>query len=121
MSLRHAGEPRLGDDQLGKTLVKASCNRAGSDRYRGARGEQQRDVIYYQWAEDLQLPLRIARKDGAWIIEYKNVNLRSLSPRLFELSGQIVFAQLIVQSCPTDFEAFGGLRSISMTISKRLS
>ena len=48
--------------------------------------EGQRDVIYYQWwAEDLQLPLRIARKDGAWIVEYKNVKLRSLSPRLFEL------------------------------------
>jgi hypothetical protein len=27
--------------------------------------EEQRDVIYYQWwAEDLHLPLRIARKDG---------------------------------------------------------
>jgi hypothetical protein len=48
--------------------------------------EGQRDVVYYQWwAEDLQLPLRIARKDGAWIVEYKNVKLRSLSPRLFEL------------------------------------
>ena len=44
------------------------------------------NVIYYQWwAEDLQLPLRLARKDGTWIVEYKNVKLRSLSPRLFEL------------------------------------
>jgi hypothetical protein len=44
------------------------------------------EIIYYQWwAEDLQLPLRIARKDGAWIVEYKNVKLRSLSPRLFDL------------------------------------
>ena len=48
--------------------------------------EEQKDVIYYQWwAEDLQLPLRIARKDGAWIVEFKNVKLRSLSPRLFEI------------------------------------
>ena len=48
--------------------------------------EGQQDVIYYQWwAEDLQLPLRIARKDGAWIVEFKNVRLRSLSPRLFEV------------------------------------
>jgi hypothetical protein len=44
------------------------------------------DVVYYQWwAEDLELPLRIARKDGTWIVEYKNVKLRSLSQRLFEI------------------------------------
>lgn len=48
--------------------------------------EGEREVIYYQWwAEDIQLPLRIARKDGAWIVRYTNVKLRSLSPRLFEL------------------------------------
>ena len=48
--------------------------------------EGSQEVIYYQWwAEDLQLPLRIARKDGAWIVEYKNVKLRSLSQRLFEI------------------------------------
>ena len=43
-------------------------------------------LVYYQWwAEDLQLPLRLARKDGAWIVEYKNVKVRALSPRLFDL------------------------------------
>lgn len=48
--------------------------------------EGQQQVVYYQWwAEDLQLPLRIARKDGAWIVELKNVRLRSLSPRFFDL------------------------------------
>ncbi|HET9844602.1 MAG TPA: hypothetical protein VFQ02_02560 [Nitrospira sp.] len=48
--------------------------------------EGQDEVIYYQWwAEDLELPLRIARKDGAWIVQFKNVKLRSLSPRLFDL------------------------------------
>lgn len=48
--------------------------------------EGQQDVIYYQWwAEDIQLPLRIARKDGAWIVRFTNVKLRSLSPRLFDL------------------------------------
>src|SRR5262249_4028093 len=48
--------------------------------------EGQESVVYYQWwAEDLQLPLRIARKDGAWIVQYKNVKLRSLSPHLFDL------------------------------------
>lgn len=48
--------------------------------------EEKQEVIYYQWwAEDLQLPLRIARKDGAWIVQYKNVKLRSLSPHFFDL------------------------------------
>ena len=48
--------------------------------------EGQVSYMYYQWwAEDLQLPLRIARKDGAWIVQYKNIKLRSLSPRLFDL------------------------------------
>lgn len=48
--------------------------------------EGQQDVIYYQWwAEDLQLPLRLALKDGAWIVEYKHVKLRPLSRRLFEI------------------------------------
>lgn len=47
-------------------------------------GEQK--VSYYQWwAQDLQLPLRIARKDGSWIVWFKNVKLRNLSPRLFDL------------------------------------
>jgi hypothetical protein len=48
--------------------------------------EGKEEVIYYQWwAEDFQLPLRIARKDGTWIVQYNNVKLRSLSPRLFDL------------------------------------
>ncbi|HEY7532092.1 MAG TPA: hypothetical protein VH681_04810 [Nitrospiraceae bacterium] len=48
--------------------------------------EGDRDVAYYQWwAEDLHVPLRIARKDGAWIMSLKNVRLRSLSLRFFDL------------------------------------
>ncbi|HEU4684382.1 MAG TPA: hypothetical protein VFS39_07760 [Nitrospira sp.] len=44
------------------------------------------EVAYYQWwADDRQFPLRVARKDGAWVVQYKNVRLRPLSPRLFEL------------------------------------
>ena len=43
-------------------------------------------VVYYQWwAEDLQLALRLARQDGSWIMDYKNVRLRPLSTRLFDL------------------------------------
>jgi hypothetical protein len=43
-------------------------------------------IVYYEWrAEDVQLPLRIARKDGAWVVDYHNLKLRKLSPQLFEL------------------------------------
>jgi len=48
--------------------------------------EGDRNVVYYQWwADDLQLPLRLARQDGSWIVQHKNVRLRELSPRLFDL------------------------------------
>lgn len=43
-------------------------------------------VVYYQWwAEDMQLPLKVARQDGSWIVHYKNIKLRRLSSQLFEL------------------------------------
>src|SRR5215217_2338371 len=39
--------------------------------------EVDRNVEYYQWwADDLQLPLRVARRDGAWIVDYKNIRIR---------------------------------------------
>jgi len=43
-------------------------------------------LVYYQWwADDIQLPLRLARQDGVWVVQYKNVRLRPLSSRFFEL------------------------------------
>jgi hypothetical protein len=48
--------------------------------------EGEQDVAYYEWrAEDVQLPLRMARKDGAWVVQYKNLKVRRLSDQLFEL------------------------------------
>jgi len=48
--------------------------------------EGERNIGYYQWwADDLQLPLRVARRDGSWILQFKNVRLRSLSAQMFEL------------------------------------
>jgi hypothetical protein len=44
------------------------------------------DVTYYEWrAEDVQIPLRIARKDGRWFADYTNLRVTRLSPQLFEL------------------------------------
>lgn len=48
--------------------------------------EGEQDVSYYEWwADDVQLPLRMARKDGAWAVRYTNLKVRQLSSQLFEL------------------------------------
>src|SRR5688572_5721025 len=42
--------------------------------------------VYYQWlATDIHFPLKLARKDGGWVVEYRNVKLRPISDFLFEL------------------------------------
>jgi len=44
------------------------------------------DEVYYQWlANDIKFPLKLARKDGSWVVEYKHVKLRILSDYLFQL------------------------------------
>ena len=46
----------------------------------------ERVEVYYQWvATDIHFPMKLARKDGSWIIEYQNVKLRSVSDYLFNL------------------------------------
>ena len=41
---------------------------------------------YYQWiATDLHFPMKLAKKDGSWIIEYQHVKMRPVSDYLFNL------------------------------------
>ena len=41
---------------------------------------------YYQWiATDLQFPMKLAKKDGSWIVEYQHVKMRAVSDYLFNL------------------------------------
>lgn len=48
--------------------------------------EGERTTEYYQWlATDIRFPLKLARKDGSWLVEYRNVRLRPLSDFLFQL------------------------------------
>ncbi len=48
------------------------------------RGE--RTEVYYQWlATDIHFPMKLAKKDGSWIVEYQHVKLRSVSDYLFQL------------------------------------
>ena len=43
-------------------------------------------VEYYQWvATDIRFPLKLARKDGSWQVEYRNVRLHHVSDFMFQL------------------------------------
>jgi hypothetical protein len=45
-----------------------------------------REEVYYQWlATDIKFPLKLAKKDGSWVVEYRHVKLRPLSDYLFQL------------------------------------
>lgn len=45
-----------------------------------------RTDVYYQWlATDIRFPLKLAKKDGSWVVEYRNVKLRRVSDFLFQL------------------------------------
>ncbi|WP_447978761.1 hypothetical protein [Candidatus Nitrospira bockiana] len=49
-------------------------------------GAERRTYVYYQWlAEDIQFPLKLARKDDGWVVEYRHVGFRPLSDSLFQL------------------------------------
>lgn len=48
--------------------------------------EGERVEVYYQWvATDIHFPMKLAKKDGSWIVEYQHVKLRSVSDYLFNL------------------------------------
>lgn len=41
---------------------------------------------YYQWiATDIHFPMKLAKKDGSWIVEYQHVKMRAVSDSLFNL------------------------------------
>lgn len=46
----------------------------------------ERTEVYYQWlATDIHFPMKLAKKDGDWIVEYQHVKMRSLPDYLFRL------------------------------------
>jgi len=48
--------------------------------------EGERVDVYYQWvATDIHFPMKLAKKDGSWIVEYQHVKLRRVSDALFNL------------------------------------
>ena len=48
--------------------------------------EGERTDTYYQWlATDIHFPLKLARKDGSWMVEYRRVRIGRVSDLLFQL------------------------------------
>ena len=48
--------------------------------------EGERTEVYYQWlATDIHFPMKLAKKDGSWIVEYQHVKFRPLIDDLFQL------------------------------------
>ena len=46
----------------------------------------ERTEVYYQWvATDIRFPMKLAKKDGSWIVEYQHVKLRPQIDYLFQL------------------------------------
>ena len=46
----------------------------------------ERTDVYYQWlATDIHFPMKLAKKDGSWIVEYQHVRLRPVIDYLFQL------------------------------------
>ena len=42
--------------------------------------------VYYQWyAADIRFPLKLAKKDDHWVVEYRHVGIRPVSDALFQL------------------------------------
>ncbi len=42
--------------------------------------------VYYQWlATDIHFPMKLAKKDGSWIMEYQHVKMRQVQDYLFNL------------------------------------
>lgn len=54
--------------------------------YEVATKHGDRTEVYYQWlATDIHFPMKLAKKDGSWIVEYQHVKLRSVTDYLFQL------------------------------------
>ena len=46
----------------------------------------ERTEVYYQWlATDIRFTMKLAKKDGSWIVEYQHVKLRPVIDYLFQL------------------------------------
>ena len=48
--------------------------------------EGAKEITYYEWlADDVKVPLRVARRDGTWLVDYDKLRVTRLPTYLFEL------------------------------------
>lgn len=60
---------------------------------------------YYQWvATDLHFPMKLAKKDGSWIMEYQHVKMRSVPDSLFNLPVNFQPLEEFKKETPTELK-----------------
>ncbi len=65
--------------------------------------QSERTEVYYQWlATDIHFPMKLAKKDGSWIVEYQHVKLRSVSDYLFQLPVSFQPLEEFKKEIPTE-------------------
>lgn len=70
------------------------------------QGERREE--YYQWvATDIHFPMKLAKKDGGWIVEYQHVKLRSVSDSLFQLPVNFRPLEEFDKDAPTELQNQG--------------
>jgi hypothetical protein len=70
------------------------------------QGERREE--YYQWvATDIHFPMKLAKKDGSWIVEYQHVKLRSVSDYLFQLPVNFQPLEEFDKDAPTELQNQG--------------
>ena len=73
----------------------------------GERVEQ-----YYQWvATDIHFPMKLAKKDGSWIVEYQHVKFRPVSDYLFNLPVNFQPLEEFGKKVPAEAPQDGGTGS----------
>jgi len=56
-----------------------------------ATGPGGQKETYYQWvATDMNFPLKLVKKDGDWMVEYRDVKLGRLADSFFQLPHRYV-------------------------------
>lgn len=71
--------------------------------YQVTTKQGERTEVYYQWlATDIHFPMKLAKKDGSWIVEYRHVKMRSVSDYLFQLPVNFQPLEEFEKEIPTD-------------------
>lgn len=77
---------RLEGEVLREEIGKETREGHPTILYEVTTKQGERTEVYYQWvATDIHFPMKLAKKDGSWIVEYQHVKMRAVSDYLFQL------------------------------------